>query len=255
MPPRIDWVPVIDRARVFVESRDPGTVTLRTVFYRLVIEALIPNILTHYKRLSSLTAEARRAGEFPDLFDRGRSIHRYATYPSPEAARDRLARTYRRDRTEKQDASLYLGVEKAGHVTRLLTRFGDLGIPILALGGYASQSYVKDVVADVGASGRPAVLLYAGDFDPSGEDILRDFLARTDCFTKVDRIALTADQVLEYDLPPLPGKTTDTRAARFIAEHGALVQVELDALDAARRRSPSRPLRRRDRPVLGRLPL
>ena len=74
--------------------------------------------------------------------------------------------------------------------------------------------------------------MYAGDFDPSGEDILRDFLARTDCFTKVERIALTADQVLEYDLPPLPGKTTDTRAARFIAEHGALVQVELDALDA-----------------------
>ena len=158
--PRIDWVPVIERARVFVESREPGTVTLRTVFYRLVIEALIPNVLAYYKRLSDRTAKARRAGEFPDLFDRGRSIHRYMTYPSPEAALDRLARTYRRDRTEGQEMSLYLGVEKAGHVTRLLTHFGALGIPILALGGYASQSYVKEIAAEVEArrpSGGPVV--------------------------------------------------------------------------------------------------
>jgi hypothetical protein len=29
---------------------------------------------------------------------------------------------------------------------------------------------VKQIVDDVEAQGRPAVLLYAGDFDPSGED-------------------------------------------------------------------------------------
>ena len=29
---------------------------------------------------------------------------------------------------------------------------------------------------------------------------------------------------------PLPGKTTDTRAAGFIKRHGALSQTELDAL-------------------------
>ena len=33
-----------------------------------------------------------------------------------------------------------------------------------------------------------------------------------------------------YDLPPQPGKGTDSRAAAFVARHGRLVQVELDAL-------------------------
>jgi len=35
---------------------------------------------------------------------------------------------------------------------------------------------------------------------------------------------------VQYGLPPQPGKTTDSRAAGFIARHGHLVQVELDAL-------------------------
>src|SRR3546814_10153320 len=91
-------------------------------------------------------------------------------------------------------------------------------------------TYVKEVVRDVEAQDRPAVLLYAGDFDPSGEDIDRDFTARTDCFAKVVRVALNAEQVTEYDLPPAMGKATDSRASRFVERHGTLVQVELDAV-------------------------
>jgi hypothetical protein len=38
-------------------------------------------------------------------------------------------------------------------------------------------------------------------------------------------------QVLRYDIPPQVGKATDSRASKFIARHGKLLQVELDALD------------------------
>jgi hypothetical protein len=108
--------------------------------------------------------------------------------------------------------------------------FGALGIPILALGGYSSQTYVDDVSSDVDRQDRDAVLLYAGDFDPSGEDIDRDFEHRTGCWDKVVRVALTVEQVDEYRLPPAMGKSTDSRAGAFFARHGQLVQVELDAL-------------------------
>ena len=103
-------------------------------------------------------------------------------------------------------------------------------MPVLALGGYGSQTYVDDVIADVGRTKRPAVLLYAGDHDPSGEDIDRDFTARTDCWDEVRRVALTAAQVEQYALPPQPGKATRQPRAGFVARHGRLVQVELDAL-------------------------
>jgi hypothetical protein len=46
----------------------------------------------------------------------------------------------------------------------------------------------------------------------------------------VIRIALTADQIKEYKLPPMPVKRSDARAEGFMAEHGDK-SVELDALD------------------------
>ena len=58
-------------------------------------------------------------------------------------------------------------------------------------------------------SWRPAILLYAGDFDPSGEDIDRDFQKRCPWFKEVVRVALSADQVREYSLPVNPGKVSD----------------------------------------------
>ena len=42
--------------------------------------------------------------------------------------------------------------------------------------------------------------------------------------------AAEGEQVTEHELPVNPGKVTDSRAAGFIARHGELVQVELDAL-------------------------
>ena len=133
-------------------------------------------------------------------------IHRYTSFAGAAEARQWLTSIYRRNRTEGQAVSLYLGVEKAGIVEQLQEWFGELGVPVLALGGYGSQTYVDDVVADVQATGRPAILLYAGDHDPSGEDIDRDFVERTDCWREVRRVALTAAQVTDYALPPQPGK-------------------------------------------------
>ena len=227
---RIDWQSIIPEAAALVESYDTP-VTLRQLFYRLVSRELIPNTLTAYKTLSATTAEARRESGFPALSDRTRDIHAPGHFAGPENALDALVRQYRRDRTEGQEWTIYLGVEKNGQVEQLAAWFGAHGLPVLALGGYASQSYVDQVRADVDYQARPAVLLYAGDFDASGEDIQRDFVARGACFDRVERIALTGEQVEQYDLPPLPGKSTDPRAAGFALRHGADIQVELDALD------------------------
>lgn len=226
---RLRWPEILAEAATIVAGYDTG-VTLRQLFYRLVAAELLPNNRIAYQTLSRVTAEARRQGRFPALVDRTRAIHRQVGFDGTEQARSWLAAIYRRDRTEGQPWSIYLGVEKAGIVEQLRSWFGDLGVPVLALGGYSSQTYVDEVAADVQRKNRPAVLVYAGDFDPSGEDIDRDFLDRTRCFDDVVRVALTVEQVHDHDLPEQMGKTTDSRAASFVARHGRLLQVELDAL-------------------------
>ena len=228
---RIDWQGVVlPRAVEIVQSYTTG-VTLRQLFYRLVSEGLIPNQQTQSKTLSSVTAKARRQHQFPNLLDRTRTIHRAKFFSDPQEARTWLSERYRRDRTEGQTRQIYIGVEKHGLVEQLRAWFEPLGLPIISLGGYSSQTYVDEVAADVSADGRAAVLLYAGDFDPSGEDIPRDFVSRVAMFGETRRIALTNEQVEEYDLPPQVGKATDSRASQFVARYGRLVQVELDALD------------------------
>ena len=219
----------MQQATAIVESYDTS-VTLRQLFYRLVAAKLLPNSPNSYKSLSKYTAEARRSGTFPALIDRNRSIYRFRSFSGAAPAQEWLTSIYRRDRTEGQPFSIYLGIEKAGIVEQLKSWFGDLGIPILALGGYGSQSYIDEVKQDINAQGRPAVLLYAGDFDASGEDIDRDFVKRTGCWDEVRRVALTKQQASDYNLPKLTGKTRDSRAGGFIARHGELVQVEVDAL-------------------------
>lgn len=228
--PRLDWQAIVHESARIVNSYSTG-VTLRQLFYRLVSAHILPNSQNAYKGLSRHTAIARREGWFPDFIDRNRSIHRYRTFDSPDEALRWLKAVYRRPRDEDQEWSIYLGVEKSGIVEQLTDWFGDYGVGIVALGGYASQSYVDQIARDVADQGRPAVFIYAGDFDPSGEDIERDFLVRTDCWDEQHRIALTPAQIQQYNLPPLPGKSWDSRAAGFIAKHGQLMQVELDALD------------------------
>lgn len=206
------WPAVLDRARAIMATYDTG-VTLRQLFYRLVAEQVLPNTPVAYRTLSARTAEARREGTFPDFVDETRSIERMLSFPTPEAVLEAAVPLYHRDRTKGQRESLYLGVEKRG--LRLQLRwFEDLGVAVLAVAGYSSETYIDAIKRDGEGQGRPASLIYAGDFDPSGEDILRDFLARTGCF----------------DLPVAMGKAGDPRAAGFIENHGALEQVELDAL-------------------------
>jgi len=71
---------------------------------------------------------------------------------------------------------------------------------------------------------KEVVVLYLGDHDPSGEDMVRDIRDRLTEFgvpnLKVVKIGLTIEQVRRYNLPPNPAKVTDARAKGYIAKFG-----------------------------------
>lgn len=235
------WEPVLARGREIAE-RDQDGLGLRGLFYRLVSAVMLPNTLNYYKSLSRYTARARREGRFPDLVDRGRTIHRPQSWADPEDAKRWIIENYREDRTLGQPYAIYIAVEKHALIAPVRRWFRRFGVPVIALGGYASESLAKQTREDkreqaalavaglTKGEGRKSVLIYAGDFDPSGEDIDRDFIARAGGFDVIERVALTPEQVTEFDLPPQVGKANDARAAAFVARHGRLIQVELDAL-------------------------
>jgi hypothetical protein len=259
---RVDWQGVIlPRARELVEAATYG-VTLRHLFYLLLEDEQLAEVSDFsakahakvpgkgyaygdqlYRQLSQYSAVWRRGGEFPDLLDQKSYIHRPLDFDGPDQARAWLAEQYRIDRTIGQPVSLYLAIEKNTYVPLMEQWFSDLGIPILPLGGYTSQSFVRQIIDDVlsqddpadpsGAAARPAVLIVASDFDGDGEDIARDLQARTDCWKHMHRVALTYDQIRVLGLPPNPGKAGSPRAKGMVDRHGANLQVELEALRPA----------------------
>ena len=266
---RLDWKnDVLPVAKTIVESYDTP-VTLRQLLYRLVSlkegeRGRIPNTKSAYEQLSVNTAEARRNGTFPDLIDQRRGIVEPSSWNSPQEGTEALRDCYRRDRTEGQEYQIYLGVEKAGLVNQLDDWFAHLGLPILPLGGQCSQSFVDQITRRVNADGRPAVLLYAGDHDPTGWSILQNFVDRTGFWVNEElrdfdtstmpedlgrkrgharawkripnwdryrryRVALTPEQCVEYDLARNAAKAKDPSLDTFLINFGyTLTDNEID---------------------------
>jgi hypothetical protein len=229
---RIAWKPVVQHAAEIAESY-VTPVTLRQLWYRLVADGTLPNIKHRYTQLSGHTSDARRAGWFPPLVDRGRRIIRPLWFTSPDSARRWVARQYRRDRTEGQSEAVYVGVEKDALASLIESWMEPYGIPVLALKGWSSEGYERTIIDDLGDDDRPSVLLYLGDLDPAGEGIETNLQRRVG-FGEVHRLALTLEQVQELGLPENAGVEGKLRKSpgrfAFEAKYGRLFQVEVDAV-------------------------
>lgn len=234
---KYDWITILDRAAALhaQEFALVGTApTLRRLHYKVVsdpacVAAGYVNTLNLYKQFSDRTARAREAGTFPDLSDESREIlHAAGSTGLPDIAA--TARWYAQNHTLRRDLELPVQVvliaEKEGQMPSLASRFAWL--PRTYTKGFNSVTHMRRV-AGLNDHRRRTVGLYLGDYDPSGLDITRDLAAKVPF--EVQRALLTWDQVQELDLPPLPAKANDSRSARMMAEHGRVVQVEVEALD------------------------
>ncbi|MEU0256527.1 hypothetical protein ABZ299_29520 [Streptomyces sp. NPDC006184] len=203
----------------------------------MVSEGALPHTAPMYRRLSAQLAKARREGRFPDLIDTVREVHVPPAWTGADAFVAEMPSWFRLDRTEGQEHALYVAAEKDTLRQQLTGWLADAGIPVLVVRGFGSQSYADIVHDRVTADPRDAVLLVVGDFDCSGEDIERDWVARTGCWSHTERVLLTYEQMRAYELPATEGKRVDPRwpafARRYAFDPRRPVQWEVEALEPA----------------------
>ena len=210
--------------------------TLRQLYYRLVAAHVLENAENQYKRLSALLVEARESGFVsPDaLEDRTRAPHKPSAWCGLDGYLETVRDAYRRDKWDSQPVHLEVWVEKDALGAMIERVTGPWDVYSYACRGYNSFSALWEAAGRFEEIGKPVVVLYLGDFDPSGVDMTRDVRDRLSRYTSaqitVRRLALTKEQIIEHDLPPMPAKRSDTRAPAFIEEHGEISAVELDAL-------------------------
>jgi len=216
-----------------------GRVSVRQLYYRFVAADLIENTQKEYNRIRSIISDARYAGmiDWDAIEDRNRAAQRPEEYESGATALSGLVKNFRLNRWEGQPFYVEIWVEKAALAGVLATISDIFHVTMMVNRGYSSSSAMKESADRIryrsGLTARP-VVIYLGDHDPSGEDMVRDIRERLIEFgcpqwLDIRKLALTMDQIREYKCPPNPAKVTDSRAAAYIEKFGNS-SWELDAL-------------------------
>ena len=225
---------LFDQVNAILAQYD-GPVTLRQVFYRLVALQVLENDKRAYTLLSKHLTNARRAGlvDADRIVDHIRNTIRVPTWEDLEDFLQAVRVSYRREKWTSQPYCIEVWCEKDAIAGVLQPITDEYEVTLYPCRGYNSYSALKEAAGRLAERAGGNVILYLGDFDPSGQDMPRDIRDRlrgdfgVDPYLRV--IALTLEQIAEHDLPPAMAKRTDTRAAKFIERHGDIA-VELDAL-------------------------
>lgn len=211
--------------------------TLRQLYYQFVSRDLLPNTERSYKNLGNAISEGRLAGliDWDAIEDRVRVPDIPAQWGSVEALVNSAIRAYRLPRWEGQENYCELWVEKDALAGVLAPLASEYHVVLMVNRGYSSQSAMFESAFRFRRAAEKhdkCHLLYLGDLDPSGEDMVRDVRDRLAMFGAdviVNKLALNMEQVEEYEPPPNPAKMTDSRAADYVERFGTS-SWEVDAL-------------------------
>lgn len=212
-------------------------ITLRQLYYRLVVMNAIPNKDTSYDSLGNLVGEARMAGmiDWDAIEDRVRFLQGSPFVESPADAINDAVNKYALDLWWNQDFRPEVWVEKDAQSSIVGAACVEERVNFFVARGYASLSSYYEAgnrLRSYVEKGQTPIILYLGDHDPSGIHMAEDVRSKLATFTGVnvivDRIALNIDQVYKYSMPPNPAKMSDSRAAKYVEAHGDS-SWELDA--------------------------
>lgn len=236
-----DWI--IENSIDVLSQYENGILTIRALHYQLVSRGMT-NTLQHYKRVVAAMEVARWDGrvDFEAFSDRDRAMcgTTKATETVLEDKQDEAKRqvglwmrSYGKNRWENQPYYPEILIEKKALEGVFAKPCAKWGIAVGACKGYPSLTFLYELserLRDAQSEGKQPIILYFGDYDPSGEDIPRSIGENLQKFgiygVEIRRIALMEQQVIEWKLPPAPAKETDSRTANW----GGLGQVELDAV-------------------------
>jgi len=221
--------------------------TARQIFYRLVGAYGYPKTERAYERLTNYLNRARRARviDFEDIRDDGAAVMEENHYTGEEAfwgvVRE-MGERYERDKLATQEKDIRVYCEAAGMMPQLRRVTRRYSVPVYSCSGFDSLTAKYDLAQDVSRAyshhGRPTVILHLGDHDPSGETIFDAIAADVYAFLEVDvaappqrvaifeRVALTQQQIGEYELPTDPAKESSHSAG-----WGSRRACQLEALE------------------------
>ena len=207
---------LIEAMRAVAKAAQP--ITGRGVGYKLFTAGLIPSMETpEMRRVYRLLKVAREQGIIPWewIVDETRELERVSTWADPAEYARCVAQSYRRDFWDQQPRRVMVVSEK-GTVRGLLKPvLDDFAVGFQVMHGFGSATTVHDISED--DDGRPLIILYVGDYDPSGmcmseEDLPKRFAKYDGDHVTLRRIAADARAADGTAVVPRDAISARTRA-------------------------------------------
>lgn len=218
-------------------------ITLRQLYYRLVARGMT-NDVQHYKKVVSTMTSARWEGvvRMEAFVDRERSMwgRTDADTTDLSSAVEQGKRqikawmqNYNLERWSTQPKYVEVWIEKKALQGVFERPCMMMDVGLAPCKGYPSLTFLNDArrrFEEAQERGQEVIILYFGDYDPSGEDIprsIKENIGKMGCEVEVIRMALTPEQIQELGLPGVPPKVTDSRTRNWAGD----AVVELDAVE------------------------
>jgi hypothetical protein len=230
---------VEERREALLAIIDDGKpMTVRQVFYQATVRGLVEKAESGYAKVQTDLTVMRRAGELPYhwLADNTRWQRKPRTFNSVEEALNETVQFYRKALWKDADCYVEIWLEKDALAGVVIPVTALYDVPLMVTKGYASLSFLYSAAEHINELFVPTYIYHLGDFDPSGvnagekiEETLQELAPDAEIY--FERIAVTEEQINEWDLPTRPTKKSDTRSKGFGA-----ISVELDAIEPNRLR-------------------
>ena len=229
----------IEQVRQILQSYD-FALTLRQIFYQLVVKQIIPNNMSQYKRLSRLCVNGRNEGMLSEdsFTDRLRVMDKPSSWLDLSDFMVSVKSSYRKDIWQNQHDYAEIWTEKDALRSVISEITHQYDVPLMVVRGQVSrtaiyESYVrfKEKIDEE----KDCYLYYAGDFDSSGIPIYESLVERLKEYGEAGEsinfewIALTPSQIDEYNLPSDLTNKKDSNSKKFVLKYGDNA-TELDSL-------------------------
>jgi hypothetical protein len=217
-------------------AADAQPITGRGIGYKLFAVGLIPSMeRSEMQRVYRLLKEARERGMIPWdwIVDETRELEGVSSWSDPKAYARAVIKSYRRDYWNQQPVRVEVWSEKGTVRGVLRPVLDEFALGFRVMHGFSSATSISEVAR--GRDDRPLIVLYVGDWDPSGlcmsENDLPKRLAKCGGnHVILERIALIRDHLVGLPSFPASDKEDDPRYDWFVENYGARCW-ELDALD------------------------
>lgn len=217
-----------DLAYEIIDADKPTTG--RHVYYCLVTRNEIEKTQNAYKMVGKDICRMRESGMLPyeHIVDNTRWMRKPRSHSSLASMLHESQACYRRALWDNQDVYVEIWCESDSAAGVLYPVTSEWDVALMPAKGFSSDTFIYNSAKAIEDQGKPTFIYYFGDFDPSGVHIDRNIISKLrrhapGAEIHFERVAVTAKQIEEWNLPGSPPKKTDSRSKKF---KGLAVEIE-----------------------------